>query len=184
MSKVDHEISTLNAISVCFSKLAGKSKYHGKWKTNDQWSTLLRAYYQDVLSPSIKQNDMDGKTLDVALRKNKLIKAYLNNYVKGTNGTGIVCHSFKPRTTLNGSVTTRTTINCYITLPPYDAEPELLPGQSWWQTLPPTKTRESNRNKRIRQTLDDDDSSDEKEIKDDDSEKKCQSALLMLSRNQ
>jgi hypothetical protein len=41
-----------------------------------------------------------------------------------------MCRSFKPRTTLNGSVTTRTAINCYITLPPYVAEPELLPGQS------------------------------------------------------
>jgi hypothetical protein len=105
MSKVVHKISTLKAISVCFSKLAGKSKYQGKWRTNDQWSALLWAYYQDVLSPSIKQNDMDGKTLDVALHKNKLIKANLKNYVKGTNGTGIMCHSFIPRTTLNGSVT-------------------------------------------------------------------------------
>ena len=174
----------LNMISVHFSKLAGKSKYQGKWRTNNQWSTLLWAYYQDVLSLSMKQNDMDGKTLDMALHRNRFKKANLNNYVTGTNATGIMYGSFKPRTTLNGSATTRTTIYCYITLPPYDAEPELPPGQSWWQMLPPTKTRESNRNKRICQTLDNDDSSEEKEIKDDGSEIKCQSALLILSRIQ
>jgi hypothetical protein len=55
MSKAVHEISMLNMISVRFSKLAGKSKYQGKRRTNEQWSTLLWAYYRDVLSPSIKQ---------------------------------------------------------------------------------------------------------------------------------
>ncbi len=54
-------------------------------------------------------------------------------------------------------------VNCYITLAPYAAEPQLQPGQSWWQTLPPTRTRESNRNKRVQQTI-------EKEIADDDSQ--------------
>jgi len=34
-------------------------------------------------------------------------------------------------------------------MPPFEAEPQLKPGQSWWQTLPPTKTQESNRNKRF-----------------------------------
>jgi hypothetical protein len=36
--------------------------------------TLLGLYYQGVLSPIIKQNDMDGKTPD-ALHKDLLIKA-------------------------------------------------------------------------------------------------------------
>ncbi len=120
---------------------------------------------------------MDGKTLDMALHRNRFKKANLNNYVTGTNATGIMYGSFKPRTTFNGSATTRTTIYCYITIPPYDAESEFLPGPSWWQILSPTKMHESNRNKRIRQTLDYDDSSEEKEIKDDDSGEKSISLI-------
>ena len=46
---------------------------------------LLQAYFQDVLIPVIKQNDMDLKTHNVAVHKDKLIKANLSNYVKGTN---------------------------------------------------------------------------------------------------
>ncbi len=32
-------------------------------------------------------------------------------------------------------------------MPPFEAEPQTKPGISWWQTLPATKTHESNRNK-------------------------------------
>ena len=103
MSKVVHEISTLKAISSYFTKLVGKAKYQRQWSTNDQWSSLPWAYYQDVLSLLINQNGLDGKTLDAALRKDKTIKANLSNYVKGTYTTGIMCHNYKPRSILNGS---------------------------------------------------------------------------------
>jgi hypothetical protein len=43
---------------------------------------------------------------------------------------------------------------CYTS--PFAAEPVLKPGHSWWQTLPPTPTREkSNRNKGTRQSSED-----------------------------
>jgi hypothetical protein len=47
------------------------------------------------------------------------------------------------------------TVRCYVTLLPFAAEPVLQAGQSWWQTLPPTQTRESNQNKRTHQSLED-----------------------------
>ena len=97
---------------------------------------------------------MDGKTLDAALWKDKTIKANLSNYVKGTNSTGIMCRNYKPRSILNGSLATRTQVNCYVAVPPFDAEPELSLGQCWYETLPPTRIRESNRNKRIRSSDD------------------------------
>ncbi len=114
MSKVVHEISTLKAMSSCFTKLVGKAQYQRQWRTNDQWSSLLWAYYQDVLSPLINQNGLDGKTLDAALRKDKNIKANLSNYVKGTNSTGIMCRNYKPHSILNGSLATRTQVNYFI----------------------------------------------------------------------
>jgi len=154
MSKVAHKILTLKATSSCFTKLVGKAKYQRQWRMNDQWSSLLWAYYQDVLSPLINQNSLDGKTLDAALRKDKTIKANLSNYVKGTNSTGIMCRNYKPRSILNGSLATRTQVNCYVAVPPFDAEPELSLGQCWYETLPPTRIRESNRNKRIRSSDD------------------------------
>ncbi len=154
MSKVIHEILTLKAISSCFTKPAGKAKYKGQWRTNDQWSSLLWAYYQDILSPLINQNGLDGKTLDTALCKDKTITANLSNYVKGTNATGIMCRSYKPCSILNGSLAIRTKVNCYVTVPPFDAEPELSLRQCWYETLPPTHTRESNRSKRIRSSDD------------------------------
>ena len=58
---------------------------------------------------------------------------------------------YKPTITTNGK-TTRQIVRCYLTLPAYVGELPLAPGQSWWQTLPPTRTRESNRNKRSRQS--------------------------------
>jgi hypothetical protein len=83
---------------------------------NDQWSTLLWVYYQDVLSLLINQNGLDG--LDAALCKDKTIKASLSNDVKGTNTTGINFHNYKPRSILNGSFATRTQVNCYVAVSP------------------------------------------------------------------
>ncbi len=39
---------------------------------------------------------------------------------------------------------------CYITVPPFTAEPQPSIGKKWFDTLPPTKTRESQRCKRVR----------------------------------
>jgi hypothetical protein len=58
---------------------------------------------------------------------------------------------YKPNVTVNGKTTCQI-VKCYLMLPPYSGEPPLAPGQSWWQTLPPTRTRESIRNKRSRQS--------------------------------
>lgn len=56
--------------------------------------------------------------------------------MEGTNATDIICHSYKPRVTIN-SIEKRTQVHCYITLPRYAAEPNVInPGQSWWQMLP------------------------------------------------
>jgi hypothetical protein len=57
-----------------------------------------------------------------------------------------MCRDYKPTVTLNG-VKNKKIVRCYIAVTPLSAEPELQPGQSWWQTLPPTRTRESNRNR-------------------------------------
>jgi hypothetical protein len=102
MSKALHEISDLKVVSACFSKLALNKKYHGQWRTSDQWASLLWSYYQDVLSPILGEEELNGKVLDAALQKDKLIKSNLKNYVAGTNATGIMSQDYKPRTILNG----------------------------------------------------------------------------------
>ncbi len=66
-----------------------------------------------------------------------------------------MCRDFKPTITLNGTQR-RQIVKCYIMPPPFAADPGLQPGQSWWQTLLPTWTRESNRNKRTRQSSEED----------------------------
>jgi hypothetical protein len=66
----------------------------------------------------------------------------------------MICQDYKPTSTLNGREK-KLTVRCYVTLPPFAAEPVLKPGQSWWQTFPPTPTRESNRNKGTRQSSED-----------------------------
>ena len=101
------------------------------------------AYYQDQLSPLLGDHEFNGKILDAALCKDKIIKSNLRNYSEGTNATGIMCHDYKPWLTLNG-IEKKVIVNCYTTLPPFAAEPQLKPGQGWWQTLPLTRTRESN----------------------------------------
>ena len=102
MSKALHEIPLLKVVSACFSKLASNAKYHAQWRTSDQWTSLLWAYYQDQLSPLLGDHEFNGKILDAALRKDKIIKSNLRNYSEGTNATGIMCHDYKPRLTLNG----------------------------------------------------------------------------------
>ena len=78
-------------------------KTHQKqWRTNEQWARQVWSYYQDILSPDFNNEDLDGKCIDAALRKNKLIKANLTNYTVGTNATGIMCRFYSPRTIING----------------------------------------------------------------------------------
>ena len=60
-----------------------------------------------------------------------------------------MCREYKPTIVLNGRQK-KVPVKCYITLPPLAAEPVLQPGEIWWQTLPPTWTRESTRHKRGR----------------------------------
>ena len=66
-----------------------------------------------------------------------------------------MCREYKPTVTLNG-VQKKQLVRCYIAVPPLTAEPVLQPGQCWWQTLPPTRTRESNRSKRVRKLSEED----------------------------
>ena len=155
MSNPVQEMAKLQVVSACFSKLALSKKYQEQWRTNEQWASLLWAHYQDVISPILGEDELSGKLLDAALKKDKVIKNNLQNYNVGTNAIGIMCHDFKPTITLNGTQR-RQIVKCYIMLPPFAAEPGLQPGQSWWQTLPPTRTRESNRNKRTRQSSESD----------------------------
>jgi hypothetical protein len=54
------------------------------------------------------------------------------NYSEGTNAAGIMWHDYKPHLTING-VEKKRTVNCFVALPPFAAEPLLNPGQSWWQ---------------------------------------------------
>jgi hypothetical protein len=85
----------------------------------------------------------------MALRKDKLIKINLSNYTVGTNATGIMCRFFSPHLIINDKeIKIRT--YCYISVPPFTAEPQPPTGKKWFDTLPPTKTRESQRCKRIR----------------------------------
>jgi len=135
-------------LSACFTKLASFKSYHNQWRTNEQWASLLWAHFQDVLTPILDEDEeLNGKLLDAALKKDKVTKINLQNYREGTNTIGIMSRDYKPNVTVNVK-TTRQIVKCYLTLPPYSGEPPLAPGQSWWQTLPPTRTRESIRNKR------------------------------------
>ncbi len=61
----------------------------------------------------------------MALQKDKAIKVNLSNYVKGTNATGIIWHSYKPHIILNGSLAIRNKVISYVAVPRFDSEPEL-----------------------------------------------------------
>ena len=149
MSDLVHLNTKAKAVSDCFTKLANQKTYQCQWRTNDQWARLVWSFYRDVLSPYFIKEDLDGKTLDMALRKDKLIKINLSNYTVGTNATGIMCRFFSPRLIINDKeIKIRT--YCYISVPPFTAEPQPPTGKKWFDTLPPTKTRESQRCKRVR----------------------------------
>jgi len=107
------------------------------------------SYYQDTFSPYFKDEALDGKCLDAALRKDKIIKANLSNYAVGTNATGIMCRFHSPRTIINGKET-KTRTYCYICVQPFAAEVPPPDRKKWYDTLPSTKTRESQRLKRVR----------------------------------
>jgi hypothetical protein len=81
-------------------KLASQKTHQNQWRTNEQWARLVWSYYQDILSPDFNNEDLDGKCIDAALRKNKLITANLTNYTVGTNATGIMCRFYSPWTLL------------------------------------------------------------------------------------
>jgi len=138
----------LQAVSDCFMKLASQKTHQNQWRTNEQWARLVWSYYQDILSPDFNNEELDGKCIDAALQKNKLIKANLTNYTVGTNATGIMCRFYSPRTIINGKET-KTRVYCYICVQPFAAELPPPDGKKWFDTLPPTKTRESHRLKRI-----------------------------------
>jgi len=91
----------LQAVSDCFMKLASQKTYQNHWRTNEQWARLVWSYYQDILSPDFNNEELDGKCIDAALQKNKLIKANLTNYTVGTNGTGIMCRFYRPQTIID-----------------------------------------------------------------------------------
>lgn len=138
MSSQVQEKSKFQVVSACFSKLASFKSYHNQWRTNEQWASLVWAHFQDVLSPILDDNEeLNGKLLDAAIKKDKVIKNNLQNYKEGTNAIGIMSRDYKPIITINGK-TTRQIVRCYLTLPAYVGELPLAPGQSWWQTLPPT----------------------------------------------
>ncbi len=49
----------------------------------------------DVLSPIFENNeDINGKLLDAAIEKDKIIKNNLRNYNEGTNTVGIMYHDY------------------------------------------------------------------------------------------
>jgi len=55
----------------------------------------------------------------------------------------------------------------------FETEQQLKLGQSWWQTLPPTKTQESNRNKHFCSIM-----------PQSDMEISCESDNMLMERNE
>ena len=133
-----------------FCQLAQKPKYQYQWRTSEQWVTILLVEYNSILCNVLKGDDLDAKMLDGALGSVPSIRLNLSNYTAKSNPTGIMHCSYKPRLSLNGEQKSRGFVNCYLAVPPYAAEPALPSGTSWWETLPPTHIRESNRVKRSR----------------------------------
>ena len=128
MSAQVQEKSKFQVVSACFLKLAGSKSYQKQWRTNEQWASLVWAHYQDIISPILGESEeLDGKMLDVCLKKDKVIKNNLQNYKEGTNAIGIMSRDYKPVIRLNGKET-RQIVKCYITLPPSVGKPPLAPG--------------------------------------------------------
>jgi hypothetical protein len=86
----------------CFKQLCLKPKYKGEWCTSDQWAEVLFIKYKSALTPVLNGNRLDGKDLDKALWKDRVIKENLLNYSLGTNASGIICHDYWPSVTVNG----------------------------------------------------------------------------------
>ena len=95
----------LKAVSDCIMKIAMQKTHQNQWRTNEQWARLVWSYYQDILSPYFNDEELDGKCIDAAIWKDKLIKANLTNYTVGTNATGIMCRFYSSCTIINGKET-------------------------------------------------------------------------------
>jgi len=137
---------SLDLISDCFLKLTLHREFHGQWRTGDQWVQILISKYKDCLTTILQQPDtFNSRMLDTALRKNKLIKANLANYLSGTNATGIMSRSYRPQST-ESSNQSRNRVNCYCITAPSLPEPPLPPGvHFWYETIPTTTIRTSTR---------------------------------------
>jgi len=91
-----------------------------------------------MLTPIL--HELNGMVLDKALKKDKVIKANLFNYAKGTNSIGIMNHTYNPQNKTTSGDQKRTRLQCYIMLPINAGEPDRGNGTSWWETLPAPKT--------------------------------------------
>jgi hypothetical protein len=94
----------LDIVLGCFKQLCLKPKYKGEWRTSDQWAEVLLIEFKNTLTPILNGNKLEGKDLDKALRKDKVIKENLLNYAAGTNATGIICREYRPSVELNGVI--------------------------------------------------------------------------------
>ena len=137
---------SLDLISDCFLKLALHREFHGQWRTGDQWVQILISKYKDCLTTILQQPDtFNSRMLDNALRKNKVIKAILCNYLTGANAIGILSRSYRPQST-ESSNQSRIRVNCYCITAPFLPEPPLPPGvHFWYETIPTTTLRTSTR---------------------------------------
>jgi hypothetical protein len=62
-------------ILTCFLKLAALKTYQNQWRANEQWTSIVWAHYQDIMSPILEENEeLDGKLHDTCLKKDKVIK--------------------------------------------------------------------------------------------------------------
>jgi hypothetical protein len=86
MSSPLQEKAKFQAISSCFLKLVALKTYQNQWQTNEQWASIVWALYQDILTPILEENEeLDGKLLDMCLKKDKAFKNNLQNYTLGTS---------------------------------------------------------------------------------------------------
>jgi hypothetical protein len=63
----------IEVILGCFKQLCLRPKYKGEWRTNEQWAEILIIEFKNALTPIINGNRLDGKDLDKALQKDKII---------------------------------------------------------------------------------------------------------------
>ena len=126
-------------IAATFHQLALKPRLQWQWQMSEQWLKILIVEYCSMLAPIL--HELNGMVLDKALKKDKVIKANLFNYAKGTNSIGIMNHTYNPQNKTTSGDQKRTRLQCYIMLPiNADGEPDRGNGASWWETLPAPKT--------------------------------------------